>query len=68
MNLTQTQLKDIIANCDADYYIIRKQYSMIDSVIREQGYFVEVAKIKRAVNSLVKNDIYFKRMAENLAS
>lgn len=66
MNLTQTQLKDIIANCDADYYIIRKEYATVEEFIKNEGFEVESSAVKRAVNSLVKNDTYFKRMAQNL--
>lgn len=58
MDLTTAQLKDTIANMDADFYIIRKEYATVDGYLRDMGYFVPMKDIKSAVDTLNKDPYY----------
>lgn len=63
--LTTSELKDTIANMDADVYIVRKEYATVDSYLRDMGHFVPMKDIKTAVDALT-NDPYFKLMAKRI--
>lgn len=65
MELTNEQLKDIIANIDADVYIVQRQYATVDTYLRDMGYFIPMKDIKVAVNELTK-DVYFVQLAKQL--
>lgn len=66
MELTFDQLKDTIANIDADVYVVRREYATVDSFLRDMGYIVPLADIKRAVDALVSSDPYFKKLAKTI--
>ena len=66
MEYTDEQLKDIIANIDADVYIARNEPETVDSFLRDMGYFVLMAKIKSIVN-ILRKDAYFTKLAKDIA-
>jgi hypothetical protein len=66
MEYTKEQLKDIIANIDADYYIATDKPETVDSFLRDMGYFVPMKDIKSVVTELRTKDAYFIKLAKNL--
>ena len=65
MEYTDEQLKDIIANIDADVYIARNEPETVDSFLRDMGYFIPMKKIESTVKALQK-DPYFAKLAKQL--
>lgn len=61
-------LKEIIANMDMDICIIEKDYAGIRNALEYFGYMPDwtPAQVKTAVDTLVKSDPYFVRLAKDL--
>ena len=60
----KADLKEVIANIDADVCIVRKEYDTVDSYLRDAGYFCSKKQIKTAVDEL-RRDPYYSRLIKS---
>lgn len=62
MEYNKEQVKDIVANIDADVYIARNETKTVAEFVKDMGYNISMKKIEAAVKELQK-DPYFKMLA-----
>lgn len=65
MQYTKEQLKDIVANIDADYYIVKGDVESVCEMLEEAGYDKGWDSMDvDAVIAELQKDPYFKKLAE----